>query len=131
MGVRVFSLRDPVSINSAVCQFVRDTSFWSARFVQVVSLWWIIRHLIISYFLLAVSWLHARFNTPREPGQPRARVYQLNCSSKRHRIFARKRYTVTLLVSPSWFHCSHNSCFCRSMYRKLAKYNGIPLFGIF
>ena len=40
--------------------------------------WWIVRH-FISDHLLAVLWrLHARSNTPHEPGQPRARVYQLH-----------------------------------------------------
>ena len=35
--------------------------------------------------------------------------------------FARKRYTVTVSLSPSWF-CALNSCFVSSTYRELSKF---------
>ena len=55
----------------------RGTSFFSARFVRVVYLMVVIRYCIPD-LLLAVSWrLHARATTPREPGQPCIRVYQI------------------------------------------------------
>ena len=59
---------------------------------------------------------------------------KLSQIKKRHRIFARKRYTVTvngISVSPSRFCCALNSRFSFDVPYTSVKYTGITLFGSF